>query len=116
MRRRDASGVPVLDVVVLGIGEDGHVASLFPGHPALAARGPVAVPVHDAPKPPPDRVSLTLEVLRAAPSCVLLASGPAKAEPLSRALPGGDHAVPAGMLDPDRLVVVADAAALAGSS
>ena len=113
--RADAAGVPVLDVVVLGIGEDGHVASLFPGNAALTAQGRVAVPVHDAPKPPPDRVSLTLEVLRAAPRCVLLASGAAKAEPLARALAGGRDTVPAGMLDRDHLIIVADAGALAGS-
>ncbi len=50
----------------LGLGEDGHTASLFPDAPALDARGEVCVAVHDAPKPPPDRVTLTLDVLRAA--------------------------------------------------
>jgi 6-phosphogluconolactonase len=109
----DARGVPALDVVLLGIGEDGHIASLFPGHPALAVRGRVAVPVHNAPKPPPDRVSLTLEVLRAAPSCVLLASGPGKADALARTLAGADHAVPASLLERDRLQIIADEAALA---
>ena len=63
-------GVPALDLALLGLGEDGHVASLFPHAPALDARGEVCVAVHDAPKPPPDRVSLTLEVLRAARSAL----------------------------------------------
>src|SRR5579871_4473272 len=54
-----------LDVVTLGVGEDGHTASLFPGHPELGASGST-VAVHNSPKPPPDRVSLTLEVLREA--------------------------------------------------
>jgi len=107
-----AGGVPSLDVVLLGIGEDGHIASLFPGNPALAIGGRVAVPVHDAPKPPPDRVSLTLEVLRAAPVCVLLASGDGKAEPVARMLAGVDEEVPASLLDRDRLRVIADEAAL----
>ena len=79
---------PVLDVVLLGIGEDGHTASLFPGNPALQVVGVACVGVHEAPKPPPDRVSLTLEALRAARSCVLLASGAAKAPALARVLAG----------------------------
>jgi 6-phosphogluconolactonase len=108
-----ADGVPVLDVVMLGIGEDGHIASLFPGHPGLRApAGRVAIPVHDAPKPPPDRVSLTLAVLRAAGACLLLASGEGKADPLARMLAGPDEAVPASLLERDRLTVIADEAAL----
>jgi 6-phosphogluconolactonase len=59
-------GVPALDLALLGLGEDGHVASLFPHSPALEARGEICIAVHEAPKPPPDRVSLTLEMLRAA--------------------------------------------------
>lgn len=108
-----ADGVPVLDVILLGIGEDGHVASLFPGNPALAVRGRVAVPVHHSPKPPPDRVSLTLEVLRAAPSCVLMASGSGKARALARMLAGPADDVPASLLDRSQLTVIADRDALA---
>lgn len=83
-----------LDVVTLGIGEDGHTASLFPGRPELAAPGN-AIPVHNSPKPPPDRVSLTLEVLREARRVYVLASGPAKREAVARARRGK---VPAGMI------------------
>jgi 6-phosphogluconolactonase len=108
----DADGVPALDVLILGIGEDGHVASLFSGNPALEVRGRAVVAVHNSPKPPPDRVSLTLEVLRAARSAVLLASGAAKAEPVAKMLAGVDPAVPASLLERDRLRVIADAAAL----
>jgi 6-phosphogluconolactonase len=105
--------LPVLDVLLLGIGEDGHTASLFPHNPALAVRDAAAVPVHDAPKPPPDRVSLSLEVLRLARATILLASGPGKADALARALAGPDPAVPASLLTTERLTVIADAAALA---
>ena len=83
-----------LDLVLLGVGEDGHCASLFPGHPALAAPG-WAVAVHGAPKPPPDRVSLTLGALRNARRVIFLVTGAGKAEALRQAQAG---AVPAGMI------------------
>jgi len=106
-------GVPILDVVLLGIGEDGHTASLFPHNPALEAAGALCVAVHDAPKPPPDRVSLSLEVLRAARTTILLATGAAKAQALAAALGPPDPAVPSSLLARERLTVIADAAALA---
>jgi 6-phosphogluconolactonase len=108
----NGDGLPVFDLVLLGIGEDGHTASLFPRNPAVAARGVACVPVHDAPKPPPDRVSLSLEVLRAARVCALLASGQGKAEPLSWALGPPTVDVPSSLLNRARLTVIADAAAL----
>jgi 6-phosphogluconolactonase len=83
-----------LDLVLLGMGEDGHTASLFPGNPALEAAG-WAVAVHDAPKPPPDRVSLTLGCLRNARRVIFLVSGAEKAEALRRAQAGE---VPAGLI------------------
>ncbi len=104
-------GDTTLDVALQGLGEDGHTASLFPGHPELHAPG-VAVPVHDAPKPPPDRVSLTLGKLNDARRIVLLTSGAGKREALTRVLAGPDEAVPASLLDRSRLEVVADDAAL----
>jgi 6-phosphogluconolactonase len=83
-----------LDLVLLGIGEDGHCASLFPGHPALSAAG-WAVAVHDAPKPPPDRVSLTLGCLRNARRVIFMVTGAGKAEAFRKAQAGE---VPAGMI------------------
>ncbi|MFC8600625.1 6-phosphogluconolactonase, partial [Isoptericola sp. NPDC057191] len=61
----DGPAVPEFDVLLLGMGPDGHVASLFPGHAGLAARG-ATVGVHGSPKPPPERVSLTFDALRRA--------------------------------------------------
>lgn len=108
-----ADGLPVLDVILLGIGEDGHTASLFPHNPALEAHDLAAVAVHDAPKPPPERVSLTLGVLRGAAATILLASGSGKADALALALAGPNSAVPSSLLARDRLTVIADGAALA---
>jgi 6-phosphogluconolactonase len=109
----DADGVPAFDLILLGIGEDGHTASLFPDNAALELRGVACVPVHDAPKPPPDRVSLSLEVLRAARSCLLLASGTDKAAAIAAALGEPTPAVPSSLLARERLTVIADADALA---
>lgn len=77
----------VFDVVVLGIGEDGHTASLFPGNAALHSHAP-AVAVYDAPKPPPERVSLGLRKIAAARERVVLATGAGKAEAVSRVRAG----------------------------
>jgi 6-phosphogluconolactonase len=74
------------DILMLGIGPDGHVASLFPGHAALTAVDAVAVGVPDSPKPPPGRVSLTFEALGRADAVWFVASGEGKAEAVARAL------------------------------
>ena len=88
-------GPPRFDVLMLGIGPDGHCASLFPGHPAVRAPG-VAVAVRDSPKPPPTRISLTLDSLRRADEVWFLASGTGKAEAVRDAFTGSDvDAVPA---------------------
>lgn len=105
-------GEVTLDVALLGLGEDGHTASLFPRSPALDASGP-AVGVRDAPKPPPERVSLTLPLLNASHRIVLLVTGAGKAAALARALGAPDRATPASLLAREHLEVVADAAAAA---
>lgn len=84
-RAYEAQLPPRLDVVVLGIGEDAHTASLFPGSPALLEAQRLVLPVI-GPKPPPERLSLTPPALRAARSCIVLGSGAGKAEPVRRAL------------------------------
>lgn len=86
-----------LDVLMLGVGPDGHVASLFPGFPQLDVTDRVTVPVTDSPKPPPERVSLTFPALRRARSVWFVVSGDGKAEAVARALaPQGDvHETPA---------------------
>ncbi|HEY7150732.1 MAG TPA: 6-phosphogluconolactonase [Solirubrobacterales bacterium] len=104
-------GLPVLDFALLGLGEDGHTASLFPNAPTLEARGEVCVAVHDAPKPPPDRVSLTLDVLRAARAAAILAEGAGKAHPVAMVLDGPDPRVPASLLADGPIELLVDRAA-----
>jgi 6-phosphogluconolactonase len=80
-------GTGGFDLVMLGMGPDGHVASLFPGHPALDVTDAITVAVTDSPKPPPERVSLTFEaLLRRTGAVWLLVSGEEKAEAVARAL------------------------------
>jgi 6-phosphogluconolactonase len=83
-----------LDLVLLGMGPDGHTASLFPGHPEVSAEG-MAVGVRSAPKPPPERVSLTLGCLRQARRVVFIVTGADKAAAFAAAARGE---VPAGMI------------------
>ena len=80
-------GFPSLDVLMLGVGPDAHVASLFPGMPALDDDRP-AVAVRGAPKPPPTRITLTYPVLHAAREVWVLASGESKAEAVRLGLSG----------------------------
>jgi 6-phosphogluconolactonase len=107
----DEDGVPVFDLHVLGIGEDGHTASLFPGHPEVEIRDRLVVPVHDSPKPPPTRITMTLPLLQAARERVFIITGPDKAGPLSVLLAGPNPDYPSSLVDGERTLVIADPAA-----
>ena len=103
---------PVLDLVVLGIGPDGHVASLFPGARTLdAGESAICLGVTDSPKPPPERITLSLAVLRAARGCLLLATGASKADAVDAMLGEPTRHVPASLLRRERLTVIVDDAA-----
>jgi len=80
--------VPEFDVLMLGLGPDAHVASLFPEHPALHERDASTIGVRGAPKPPPVRVSMTFPSLCAARDVWFLVSGPDKAGAVGLALSG----------------------------
>ena len=71
---------------MLGVGPDGHVASLFPGFPQLDVDDAIAVAVTDSPKPPPERISLTFAALNRPTRCGSWSAGPDKAEAVARAL------------------------------
>jgi 6-phosphogluconolactonase len=93
------------DLVLLGMGPDGHVASLFPGFPQLDVDDRIAVAVTDSPKPPPERITLTFPALNQAGEVWFLVSGSGKAEAVARALAeeGSVHDTPArGITTPNR--------------
>lgn len=84
------------DVCLLGVGEEGHTASIFPHSPAVAETARAVVAVRDCPKPPPTRVSLTLPTIRRAERVWLVTAGAAKAEAIAAALAGaGEADIPA---------------------
>ncbi|GAA4144819.1 6-phosphogluconolactonase [Streptomyces griseoincarnatus] len=109
----DHGPVPAFDVLMLGVGPDTHVASLFPELPAVRETERTVVGVHGAPKPPPTRVTLTLPAIRAAREVWLLAAGEDKAEAAAIALSGaGEIQAPAaGAYGRSRTLWLLDAAA-----
>jgi 6-phosphogluconolactonase len=104
-------GTTILDITHLGMGPDGHTASLFPEHALLDAHG-VACGLSDSPKPPPERITLTLPKLNESRRIVLLVTGEGKSDALARVMAGPDRSYPASLLDRSKLLIMADNAAL----
>jgi 6-phosphogluconolactonase len=111
----DHARVPSFDVLMLGVGPDTHVASLFPGHPATRETVRTVVGVHGSPKPPPTRISLTFPAIRAAREVWLLAAGEDKAGAVALALsaPGEVQAPASGAYGRARTLWLLDRAAAA---
>ena len=99
-------GLPQLDLVLLGLGEDGHTASLFPGDPALDVTDRWVVRVE---RPDYSRLTLTLPVLSAAKAVVFLVSGASKRAALQQLLAGAD--IPAARVRASEQLIIADEAA-----
>jgi 6-phosphogluconolactonase len=109
--------LPRFDLILLGMGPDGHTASLFPGQPEVVRpSAALVVAVHNAPKPPPSRVTFTYRLINAAANVLFLVAGGDKAETLREVLrgPADITRFPAQGVQPDRgeLVWLADAAAV----
>ena len=106
LRSADVALPERFDLVLLGIGEDGHTASLFPGDPALDATAPVV----RVERPDHPRLTLTFPVLNAARAAAFLVAGAGKREILARVL-AGDQALPATRVHAEGTFVLADEAA-----
>ncbi len=96
LRPEDRGPAPSFDICCLGVGEDGHVASVFPGSPAVYETERAVIGVRGSPKPPPTRITLTLPAIRCAAEVWLIVSGSAKAAAVTMALSGaGEVQLPA---------------------
>ncbi|KAL0340938.1 UNVERIFIED_CONTAM: putative 6-phosphogluconolactonase 4, chloroplastic [Sesamum radiatum] len=81
-----SSGFPKFDLMLMGMGPDGHIASLFPGHPLVQENKKWVASIKDSPKPPPERISFTLPVINSSANIALVATGAGKATPVYIAL------------------------------
>ena len=104
--------LPPFDVLMLGVGEDGHVASLFPEHPVLNETATTAA-VHNSPKPPPTRITLTMPTIQTAEEVWLVAAGPDKTTSVGAALNGDKNLPAAHATGTSRTLWLLDAAAAA---
>uniref|UniRef100_A0A7G3AA34 6-phosphogluconolactonase n=1 Tax=Lutzomyia longipalpis TaxID=7200 RepID=A0A7G3AA34_LUTLO len=95
----EAVGVPSFDLLLLGMGPDGHTCSLFPDHGLLGETSCLIAPISDSPKPPPERVTMTYPLLNAAKCCIFAMAGASKAEMVRRILKDGEN-LPAGRVQP----------------
>ena len=93
--------LPAYDVLLLGMGPDGHTCSLFPGHPLLEEKSLLVAPITDSPKPPPNRVTLTYPVINNAKTCIFVCTGEGKKNLVGKILDDGED-FPAGRVNPAR--------------
>ncbi|RAL38331.1 unnamed protein product [Cuscuta campestris] len=101
----DISDCPKFDLILLGMGPDGHVASLFPGHPILAQKEEWVSFLTDSPKPPPERITFTLPVVNSASNVAVVVTGSGKAEAVHMAIDDvgpGCPLLPAKMVQPSK--------------
>jgi 6-phosphogluconolactonase len=97
-----AGKIPAFDMILLGLGEDGHTASLFPGRSEIDEKQRLVVDVKNSPKPPPERVTFTLPLINAARDVLFITAGSSKTKVLEQLneLDGPDASLPASMVQP----------------
>lgn len=99
----EVSDCPKFDLILLGMGPDGHIASLFPNHTALDEKNEWVTFLTDSPKPPPERITFTLPVINSASNVAVVVTGSSKADAVHLAVDevGPDYpALPAGRVRP----------------
>lgn len=107
-------GDTIFDVCLLGVGPDGHVASIFPHHPSIEPTTASVIGVVEAPKPPPERISLSIDALNRSAEVWFLVSGTEKADAVARAI-AGDVSLPAAQVSGrENTLWLTDEAAAAG--
>jgi 6-phosphogluconolactonase len=98
--QKDSARFPVFDLILLGMGGDGHTASLFPGHELLMEEDRWVAYIEDSPKPPPRRITFTFPVINHAARVVFVAAGADKAEVLSTVLDNPEEGLPSSRVRP----------------
>ncbi|KAL8240798.1 hypothetical protein R6Q59_014153 [Mikania micrantha] len=100
----EAHGFPKFDLMLLGMGPDGHIASLFPGHPLVQENKKWVTFIKDSPKPPPERITFTFPVINASANIALVVAGAGKADPVRVTLGSGEESgavLPVQMVSPN---------------
>lgn len=98
--QKDSAKYPVFDLILLGMGPDGHTASLFPGHPLLTDQERWVAFIEDSPKPPPKRITFTLPVINHAAKVAFVATGANKQDILSDVLDKPEDGLPSSRVRP----------------